>query len=432
MIGPVNRQRVLDNFVRHNKWRRDECLNMIASECTLSPLASRMLDSDMEGRYNEHTGDRVNYEGTQYSYEIEELCNEIIRKRFITRFADTRPTSGSLANLIVFNALLDPGDVIMSVDPADGGHFANTRKGMAGVRGLTDVSFAFDTTEMNIDVERSIDIIKRAKPKMAVFGSSNFLFPHPVKEIREEFRDMRIVYDSAHVFGLVYSNAFQQPFEEGADLLTSSTNKTFQGPQGGIIVGNYKLDNSDWEKIQKSIYPGVMGSTRMSRLHALAITALEMDQFGELYADKTVKNAQALGRQMFGMGFRVLCPHKGFTESHQILIDVSQHGGGDFVAGEMAKANVICNKTALPWDDENTAKFRPSGIRIGVQELTRIGMKEQDMQTVAELFKRIILDKESVDRVRLDVKETKGMFNKILFCYNPVKAIKELEDMLGK
>jgi len=432
MIGPINRDRILGNFVKHNKWRKNECLNLIASECTLSPLASRMLDSDMEGRYSEHKDSNLNYEGTEYTYEIEEICNEIIRKKFITRFADVRPTSGSLANLIIFNALLKSGDVIMSVSPKDGGHFSNTREGMAGVRSIKDVSFPFNETDMNIDYEKTIEVIKRAKPGMVVFGSSNFLFPHPVKEIREEFRDLKILYDSAHVFGFVYNGAFQNPFEEGADLLTSSTNKTFQGPQGGVIVGNYKLDNEDWKKIQKSIYPGVMGSTRPSRFHALAITAMEMDQFGDVYADKTVKNAQALGRQMFDRGFRVLCPHKQFTKSHQILVDVSQYGGGDLVAREMARANVICNKTALPWDDANTAKYRPSGIRIGVQELTRIGMKENDMQDVAEFFKRVIMDKEPIERVKLDVKEKKESFSKILFCYNPIKAIRELEEMLGK
>jgi len=397
----------------------------------MSPLAAKVFESDFEGRYNEHTGPHVHYEGTELSYEIEEVCNELFRKNFITRFADVRPISGAIANLIVYNAWTKPGDVIASLGIPNGAHISHTRWGPAGVRNLKNVDMFFDAQNMNVDVERSVELIKHSNPKLLMFGASMFLFPEPVKEIREQISPkIKIIYDAAHVFGLVYNKVFQEPLEEGADLITSSTHKTFQGPQGGLIIGNYKLPNEDWERIDRAVFPGMLSNTHIFRFPSLAITALEMNKFGQVYADQVVKNAKAFGRALFNRGFKALCPHKGFTESHQVIVNVKEHGGGEFVARQMAKCNVICNKMALPTDSPQDATQNPSAIRLGVQELTRWGMKEEEMQHVAEFYKRVIIDREPVDYVRRDVIAYKQKFNKILYCFNPQKAMSEL-DKLG-
>lgn len=424
----MDRNRVIEIVNEQNKWRREECVNLIASESVMSPLAERLFVSDFEGRYNEHSGPECHYEGTKLSYEIEEICNELFRKNFITRFADVRPVSGAVANLIVYNAFSKPGDIIVSLGIPNGAHISHTRWGPAGVRGLKNVDMFFDAENMNIDVDRTVEIIKKADPKLVMFGASMFIFPEPVRAIKEQIsQKIKIVYDAAHVFGLVYNRAFQDPFDEGADILTSSTHKTFQGPQGGLIVGNYKLPNDDWESIQTSIFPGMLSNTHIHRFPALAITALEMNQFGRIYAEQVVKNAKAFGRALYDRGFRALCPHLDFTESHQVIVDVREHGGGQFVARQMARCNVICNKMSLPNDSAYDATHNPSAVRLGVQELTRWGMKEPEMDAVAELFKRTIIDREPAELVKQDAAALKQKFNKILYCFNPQKALSELE-----
>lgn len=427
----MDRRRVIEIVNQQNRWRREECVNLIASESVMSPLASKLFESDFGGRYNEHTGPDCHYEGTQLSYEIEEICNELFRKNFITRFADVRPISGAIANLIVYAALTKLGDIIVSLGIPNGAHTSHTRWGLAGVRGLKNVDMVFDVENMNVDIDRSVEIIKKANPKLVMLGASMFLFPEPIREIREQIGSkIKIVYDAAHVFGLVYNRAFQRPFEEGADILTSSTHKTFQGPQGGIIIGNYKLPNEIWQKIDTAVFPGTLSNTHIHRFPSLAITALEMNKFGQAYSEQVVKNAKAFGRALFNRGFKALCPHLGFTESHQVIVDVRQHGGGQHVAKQLAHCNVICNKMALPDDSARDATHNPSGIRLGVQELTRWGMKEPDMETVAEFYKRAIIDREPANRVKEDVMALKKRFNKILYCFNPQKALSEL-DKLG-
>jgi glycine hydroxymethyltransferase len=402
----------------HNRWRREECLNMIASENVMSPMATKFFCTDFEGRYNEHTGPDCHYCGTAYSYEIEEICNELFRKNFDTPFADVRPISGGVANLVVFNALTSPGDTTVSLGIPNGAHVSSTKWGMAGVHGLKTVDMVFDVKEMNIDVEKTVEVIEKSRPKLIMFGASMFLFPEPVKEIKELIDpSIKVVYDAAHVFGLVYNKEFQAPLEEGADLITASTHKTFPGPQGAVIIGNKNLSEVDWEKIQKSIFPGIMSNTHIHRFPSLAITALEMNEFGKEYAKQVIANSKALGKHLLENDFRVLCPDKDFTESHQIIVDVKEFGGGRTVAKKLEECNIITNKIAMPTDTPQDATNNPSAIRLGSQELTRWGMKEREMQVIAEFFKRVLIKKEDTEKIKKEVIEMKKEFNKVHYCF---------------
>ncbi len=414
----MNQQKVIDIVNEQNRWRREECLNLIASESLMSPLAESVYGSDFEGRYNEHTGPECHYEGTELSYEIEEIANQLFRDHFETPYADVRPISGAISNIIVYNALTRPGDILVSLGIPNGAHISHTRWGPAGIRGLKNVDMFFDPEIMNINVERTVDIIRASDPKLVMFGASMFLFPSPIKEIREQVDpDIKFIYDAAHVLGLVYSRLFQEPFKEGVDIITSSTHKTFQGPQGGIIIGNSELSVKDWKKIDLSVFPGTLSSTHIHRFPSLAVTALEMNEFGEEYAGQVVRNAKAFGKALYDRGFKALCPDLGFTESHQVIVDVKEHGGGQKVARRMAQCNVICNKMALPNDSSDDATHNPSGIRLGVQELTRWGMKEEEMDAVAEFYKRIIIDREPVEKVKVDIMAYKAQYPDIHYCF---------------
>jgi glycine hydroxymethyltransferase len=406
----------------HTKWRR-ECLNLIASESVMSPLAEKFFISDFSGRYDEHSGPERHYKGTKYSYEIEELCNDIFRDKFNTSFVDVRPISGSTANLAVYGAFTKLGDVIVSPGIPNGAHISHTRVGLAGIRGLKNIDMSFDQENMNIDVEKTVDLIKKVDPKLIILGASMFLFPHPIKEIRESIdEDIKIMYDAAHVFGLVYNKKFQKPLEDGADVITSSTHKTFQGPQGGIIIGN-RMDEKEWKKIENSLFPGILSNTHIHRFPSLAITALEMNEFGEGYSSQTIKNAKALAESLNKEGFKVLCPQLGFTESHQVIVDIKEFNGGRVVADRLEECNIICNKMSLPWDSQDDATKNPSGIRLGVQEMTRFGMKEKEMKMIAELFRKALIEKLNVEKVKREVIDFRNRFQEIKYCFKDQELI---------
>jgi len=413
---PDERFNEIKNIVdTHNRWRREECINMIASENMMSPIATEFYTSDFESRYNEHDI-HTHYQGVKFSMQIENKCNEIFGKRFNTKFVDSRPIAGSVANLCVYKAFLNIGDKFISPGLTFGGHVSSTRYGIAGCLGLKDIPMFFDAEKMRCDLEKTVDLIKRENPKLIMLGRSMFLFPEPIRELRESIgSEIKIIYDAAHVFGLIYGHQFQQPLEEGADIITSSTHKTFPGPQGGIIIGKPDLDENDWRKIQNAIFPGVLSNHHIHALPALAVTALEMNEFGDEYASQVVRNAQHFGKVMDELGFKPLCQQYGYTKSHQVIVDVKDLGGGKPVAEKMEEANIIINKIALPTDSDADATKNPSGVRIGLQELTRVGMKEKEIEQVAEFYRRVLLDKENPETVKKDVIEFKKDFIKPIY-----------------
>lgn len=410
------REKIFEIVNAQNTWRRKQCLNMIASENVLSPLAEKLYVSDFEGRYNEHDKE-CHYQGTKYAMEIEEVTNQIFGERFSTPFVDCRPIAGVIANLCVYHAFLKAGDVFIAPGLTAGAHVSSTEYGIASVKGLRSVSAFFDFERFVLDVDKTALLIEKLNPKLIMLGRSVFLFPEPLKELREIAGDSIIVYDAAHVFGLIYGKEFQSPLEEGADIITASTHKTFPGPQGGVIIARNDFEEERWQKIQRAIFPGVLSNHHIHRLPALAITALEMNEFGESYAKQIVKNAQSFAQALHELGFNVLCEEHGFTRSHQVLVDVRKLGGGKVVAEKLEEANIIINKIALPWDKDKDATQNPSGIRIGLQELTRWGMKENEMKEIAGFFKKVLIDEEKPEKVREEVIEFRKDFQEVKYCF---------------
>ncbi len=411
--------KIKETVKKHNLWRKN-CLNLIASENLLSPLAKKYLISDFLGRYNEHSTKNgkfiSHYQGTKFANEIEKICNKIFSQKFSTPFVDTRAISGAVANLIVYRSFLNPGDFFLAPGLTFGGHVSSSHFGIAGICGLKSIDLPFDEKNFQIDLERAIPLIKKTKPKLIMLGRSMFLRPEPIREIRKETEAI-IVYDASHVFGLIFGKTFQDPFKEGADIITSSTHKTFPGPQGGIILAKKDFPIELWRKIQRTIFPGTISNHHIFRLPALAITALEMKKFGKNYAKQTIKNAKILAENLFNFGFDVLGESFGFTQSHQVIVDVKKFGGGEVVAKKLERANIIVNKMALPKDKPKDATKNPSGIRIGTQEVTRIGMKENEMKEIAKFFKEILIEKKNPAKVKKKVVAFKKNFQKIHYCF---------------
>jgi glycine hydroxymethyltransferase len=398
---------------KQNEWRLTT-LNLIASENFLSRRARDVMGSDFNHRYAEgHPGERY-YQGTEIIDEIESRLKKDIKSLFRCRQADVRPISGTIANDAVFSRYIGPGDVVIVNSTPAGGHISHHRAGSVGKYTRNIVNFPLTGDGYHIDVKRTEELVHTIEPKAMVLGKSLFLFPEPVRELASvcKDRDTVLVYDGAHVLGLIAGRQFQDPLEEGADLITGSTHKTFFGSQRGLILSN--RGDSEWRKIDKGAFPGSSSNHHLDTLVSLAICTYEMMEFGQQYAKQTISNAQALGRYMYDRGFKVQAPEFGFTESHQIAIDISDFGGGDYVARHLKDNNIILNMNLLPFEPlENVSN--PSGIRIGVQEMTRFGMKEPEMELIAEFFKKCLMDGayvgDEIKEFRLDYQRVQYSFD---------------------
>jgi len=420
---------------QHHRWFQ-ESIPLIASENVPSPAVREALMTDFGNRYAEGwPGERV-YAGCTYIDQVELVCIDLMKRLFKAEFVDVRPISGVVANLVLYTAFTEPGDVMMALSIPGGGHITMGKKELGGtagaVHGLVVEYLPLDYKEMNIDVDKAKERInKLAKegkpPKLVMFGGSVFPFPHPVKELEPTIHGIgaSVGYDAAHVAGLIAGGVFQDPLREGIDVMSMSTHKTFFGPQhGGVLSWDKYAD-----KIKRATFPGMVSNHHLHALAGVAIACAEMLEFGPEYVRQIVKNSKALGQALHERGFNVLAEHKGFTESHVIIVDITKHGDGGTLEGQLEKANVIINRNLLPWDIKEGRHFmHPGGIRLGTSEITRLGIKENQMQDIADFIKRVIIDKEDVDKVKKDVAAFRKQYQKVHYCFeNATEAYKYIK-----
>jgi len=419
----------------HEQYRDVECINMIASEGLKSPAVRQMqaLTPDLEGRYAEGENDleghvkKRYYQGQKYMSQIEDYTTDLMKSLFKCDWADVRIVSGTHANLATFKGLsLASKNRKMVVTPLScGAHISHDYTGLAGnILGLENINHAYNIDEFNIDPDHSAHIIRAAKPGIVTFGGSLFLFPHPIKELKAVCDEVGayVAYDASHVLGLIAGGVFQDPLREGADILTSSTHKTFPGPQGGVIMGSPNSPRMEKavKKVQLAVFPLSASNTHLGRLPALGIAASEMKLFGAALARQTVKNAQTAGQYLCENGVNVLCSKKGFTKSHQIAVDINNFGGGKKIAQDLEDANIILNKNLLPYDDQSN-RDNPSGLRIGFQDVTRRGFREGDIKHLCDLMMDVIKGKRKPSEVKVDVMALKKEFNAVKFGFQSVE-----------
>ncbi|MHA1893449.1 MAG: serine hydroxymethyltransferase [Candidatus Helarchaeota archaeon] len=411
----------------------NNAIPLIASENVTSPAVREAIATDLSHRYAEGwPGMRV-YAGCEFIDQIELKCAEYMRKYFRASFADVRPISGVVANICAYTACAEAGDKMLAMPIAMGGHISHNRTA-SRVTGLKVDFFEFDDEEMNLVVDKSIKKIKEYKPKICLFGASVFLFPHPVKELSEAAHEVgaKVIYDAAHVAGLIGSGYFQDPLREGADIMTLSTHKTFPGPQHGALLSN--SDDQDFlKRCRLAAFPGMLSNHHLHNVAGLAVAALEMLSFGKEYHGQIIKNAKKLGQSLYERGIEVLMEKKGFTESHTIIADVLKYKRTDGISAviekELENANIILNRNLIPRDLREERSFRdPSGIRIGTSEVTRLGMKESEMDYIAEIIKKIIVDKKDPKEIKELVIEFRKDFQEVHYCFQSnTKAYEYLE-----
>ena len=409
----------------HHKWFENS-IPLIASENIPSPAVREAIISDFGNRYAEGwPGERV-YAGCVYIDDVEFECMKLAKKLFKAKFADVRPISGVVANLVVYSAFTNPGDVMLAPSIPAGGHISHGKKehfGTAGlVHGLEIEFFPFDAEEMTIDVDKTkqkVEVLKKdgRLPKMAMFGGSLFLFPHPVKELSDFLKsyDIHINYDAAHVAGLIVGGKFQDPLREGTDTMTMSTHKTLFGPQGGLVLGSEEHE----EIIKKATFPGLTSSHHIHHMAGKAVAFAEALEFGKDYATQVIKNAKSFATTLSDMGFKVLGEKRGFTESHQIAVNVLEYSDGGKVEADLEKANIIVNRQLIPGDIKAGRNyFHPSGIRLGVSEITRLGMKKNEMVEIASFIKQIVIEKKDPKKLLPKIKALRKNYQKVKFCFD--------------
>jgi glycine hydroxymethyltransferase len=393
----------VERLIREQDEWRNRCINLIASENVMSRRARACAGSDFAHRYAEgHPGERY-YRGTTYIDMIFE-CDR----------CEVRPISGTNANEAVFSRFVSPGDVVMVNSTPGGGHISHHRMGSLGKFTRNIIDFPLTQDGYHIDVEKAAYLIEKARPKLVVLGKSLFLFPEPVQELAEICRHTRtlIVYDAAHVLGLIAGKRFQNPLKEGAFLVTGSTHKTFYGSQRGLILSS--MDEEPWRRIDRGAFPGSSSNHHLHTLAQMALCTFEMMEFGDRYAADVIRNAKALAAALDRHGFDVQAKEFGFTESHQIAVNAKACGGGEKVSRTLEANDIILNMNMLPHEPLSNHD-RPEGLRIGVQEMTHFGMGVPEMERIAELIQECVVAKKDVKE---EVNRFRSAYQKVCYSYD--------------
>jgi aminomethyltransferase len=436
---------LLKNSIQNTEWRQRQCINLIPSEQTAS-IVSRLLSiADPSGRYAEHKKVKAfceqevfYYQGTEFIQEVEGLLAAELQAYLGCSAVETRVISGQMANTAVFSALVDYLNradrkseqrrirKIMNNHILNGGHLS--AQPMGALRDFvardpkTDkpavVNFpVHHENPYKIDVDATKILIEQHRPELIIFGKSMTLYPEPVAQIREMLDasgiDTVLMYDMAHVLGLV-GPYFQEPFKEGADLVTGSTHKTFFGTQRGVIGGNYREDDPHypfWEAIERRTFPGSVSNHHLGTLLGLLAAAYEMNHFKDSYQQQVIKNAKAFARALHDAGLDVAgdAAHD-FTHTHQVIVNVG-YAKGPEIATRLEKNNIIVNYQATPEEEGFTAS---GALRIGVSEMTRFGMAEPDFQEMAQMVADVILKNA---RVKDEISEFRAWFKDMKFCF---------------
>jgi glycine hydroxymethyltransferase len=378
----------------------------------MSPSARELMGSDVHNRYPNYDDTRY-YFGNRYMERVEEIAHDLIGRLFRADGVELHVPSGSMASQASILAYASPNDLILELEGRNGGFSALPRLQTCGLIKLRAGALPFDPEEMSIDVTKAVQLIEKRKPAMVILGAGTFLFPHPVRELSKVCRQAgttKVVYDGAHVLGLIAGRRFQDPLREGADLIVGSTHKTFPGPQNGIILSG---SSEGFERLRDVIHNGLVSNHHPHAIAGIAVVAAEMLAYGEAYAAQIVENSKTLARALDQRGMNVLCPQKDYTQSHLVVADVRANGGSDLAGKILEEAGIVVTKIPLPWDRDKL-----TGLRIGTQEVTRLGMQRDEMEIVAEFFERALLKKENPKTVFRDISRFRTDFQKLHYSFD--------------
>ena len=451
---------LLHKAIENHVWRQEQCVNLIPSENTPSRAVRLLSGSDPACRYAEHKKilafyekEVFYYQGTKFIDQVERMLAEEMRAYFGCTEVETRTLSGQMSNMAVFSALMDWKNrfdrkneakrlgYVMNNHIIKGGHLSAQPMGALhdyiAIDPVTEkpavVNFPVcRDNPYKMDVEETKKLIDRYRPELIIFGKSMVLHKEPVAEIRRFVDEQRIpttiMYDMAHVLGLI-GDHFQNPFQEGAEIVTGSTHKTFFGPQRGVIGVNYKEEDLKyglWKTIESRTFPGSVSNHHLGTQLGMLMAAYEMNQFRDAYQSAIIRNAKSFARSLKSYGLDVVGdPAIDYTETHQVIVSVG-YGEGAEIAERLEQNNVIVNYQATP-DEEG---FTASGaLRMGVSEMTRFGFEEKDFDQLASLMADCILRGREI---KADVERLRAGHTEMRYCFDDAAINDALEQLAGK
>lgn len=451
---------LLHKAIENHVWRQEQCVNLIPSENTPSRAVRLLSGSDPACRYAEHKKilafyekEVFYYQGTKFIDQVERMLTEEMRAYFGCTEVETRTLSGQMSNMAVFSALMDWKNrfdrkneakrlgYVMNNHIIKGGHLSAQPMGALhdyiAVDPVTEkpavVNFPVcRDNPYKMDVEETKKLIDRYRPELIIFGKSMVLHKEPVAQIRQFVDEQKIpttiMYDMAHVLGLI-GDHFQNPFQEGAEIVTGSTHKTFFGPQRGVIGVNYKEEDLKyglWKTIESRTFPGSVSNHHLGTQLGMLMAAYEMNQFRDAYQSAIIRNAKSFARSLRSYGLDVVGdPAIDYTETHQVIVSVG-YGEGAEIAERLEQNNVIVNYQATP-DEEG---FTASGaLRMGVSEMTRFGFEEKDFDQLASLMADCILRGREI---KGDVERLRARHTEMRYCFDDAAINDALEQLAGK
>lgn len=375
--------RRLFELVEENRQIHDVgAINLNPATNIMNPRAEQLLASGLGSRPS------LGYPGAKYEMgleaieQIETLAAEVAAEVFGARFVEFRLASGAMANLYAFMATCKPGDAIIAPPDTIGGHVTHHRAGAAGLYGLEVHTAPVDVENFSIDVTALAELAHRVRPKLITIGGSLNLWHHPVREIRAIADEVGayVLFDAAHLCGMIAGKAWQQPLEEGAHLMGCSTYKSLGGPPSGLLMTN---DAELAERIDAIAYPGLTANFDVAKTASLALALLDWKIYGIDYAEEMAATALALAHQLEDRGVPVFRTGRGVTGSHQFAVRAETYGGGHNAAKRLRLANVLTSGIGLPIDPV-AGDF--NGLRMGTPEIVRWGMTVDDMPDLAGLI----------------------------------------------
>ncbi|PKM62960.1 MAG: serine hydroxymethyltransferase [Firmicutes bacterium HGW-Firmicutes-21] len=369
--------------------RQRDNIELIASENIVSPAVLLAAGTILTNKYAEGYPAKRYYGGCQYVDIVENIARERAKKLFGAEYANVQPHSGASANLAVFFALLTPGDTVMGMSLAHGGHLSHGSPVNISGKYFNIVPYGVNDDTQTIDYDKMREIALECKPKMIVAGASAYARAIDFTKFREICDEVGAYFmvDMAHIAGLVAAGLHQSPVPY-ADVVTTTTHKTLRGPRGGLILCKEEFG----PKIDKAIFPGTQGGPLMHIIAAKAVALGEAltDEFKE-YQRQVIRNAQSFSKALIKEGFKIV---SGGTDNHLMLLDLLSFDiTGKELEHRLDEVHITANKNAIPNDPRSP--FVTSGLRLGTPAVTARGFTEKDMETVARLIKLAVVDFEN-------------------------------------
>lgn len=362
-----------------------EGINLNPATNVMNPRAEALMAAGLGSRASlGYPGDKYEV-GLEAIERIEVIAAELAAQVFQARYAEVRVGSGALANLYVFMAICQPGDMIIAPPGEIGGHVTHHAAGAAGLYGLRTVPAPVQADGYSVDVAALAALAREVKPKLITLGGSLNLFAHPVAQVREiaDSVGARLMFDAAHLSGMIAGGTWANPLTEGAHVMTMSTYKSLGGPPGGLIVSN---DAALAERLDAIAYPGLTANFDAGKTAALALGLLDWKEHGRAYGLAMQATAKALARELVAKDLPVFARERGATTSHQFAIEAGHWGGGQAAAKRLARARLLSCGIGLPLARVAAIKGDVNGLRLGVPEIVRLGMGPEDMPRLAALI----------------------------------------------